>query len=502
MKRKQTLRKNHIDNVNSFKYFFSIYAVINKWNVPAFHWQICDFLSDYKNWNGRTSVLQVFRSAAKSTITGVWIAWLLSNNPKLRIKIVSDTVTIAEKMVRHTKAIIKQHPLSSHLISKRLIDTSKEFNVKGFSHYRDTSVSCGGVGVSMTGSRCDILVFDDVEGSGNCLTDGSRQSLYRTVAEGLNLTDKPNNYVLYIGTPHTFDTIYQREIKKGYSHLTLPLLNNITGDFPYLKGDSLWPIKFNSTEIKKVQKDSFSKGHFLSQYQCIPYNSSSTRFDISKLHVYHDQINFYKQDNKICAQLDINDKHIELISVNGFWDPALSLENTDDSVFAIVFSDKDGNYYIDRTYKLNGDLNQQISQLLQYAKTHHLPSLSIETNGIGSFAAEVLIKQAEKFKIGVKKVHSKTNKALRLIEAWEARLSSGLIYISEQVNKGKLKNQLIDFHPVSVNKDANDFIDAAGSAILESPVFLHLSNEDILDPYKHLFENQFKPATHFQFPLA
>ena len=484
-------KPNVIHDTNSFTYFFAIYSAVVKWSqVPDFHWQIIKFLENYTNWNERTAVLQVFRSAAKSTITGVWIAWLLSQNPKLRIKIVSDTVSIAEKMVRHTKSVIHQHPLCKQLIDHSLISTSKHFNVKGFVHPRDHSVSCGGVGASMTGSRCDLLIFDDVEASGNCLTEGTRQTLNRTIAEGLNLTDKPNNYVLYIGTPHTYDTIYQREIKKGYSHLTLPLLSNTQGEFPRFTGDSLWPSKFNANEIKKLQKDSSSKGHFLSQYQLVPYNSSVTRFDVSKIHRYDHQITW---STGYPLKAYIND--VQLVSVNAYWDPALSQEHTDDSVFAIVFCDKDGHYYIHRTYKLEGDVNQQIDQLVDLSKQFKLPALSIETNGIGAFLPELVIKQCQRYNIGVNSINIQTNKTHRLIEAWEARLSAGMIHISDQVQQGKLIQQLRDFNPVTINKDHNDYIDAAGSAITQSPILIHK-----YQPVEHI--QQFQPSQTIDVPCV
>ena len=504
-KKKRQLKQVKVNRSGDFGFYFQIYAELNNWVVPEFHWEICHFLNNYQKWDDRTAVLQVFRSASKSTITGCWIAWLLTTDQSLRIKIISDTISIAEKMVRHAKSVIREHPLSSHLLTsanqrpiKGLEDTSKSFCVKGFSHARDSNVSCGGVGVSMTGSRCDIAIFDDVEASGNCLTQGSRESLNRTIGEALNLCDKPNDYHLFIGTPHSSDSIYPKEIKKGCSHLTLPLLSNVEGEFPMIKGKCLWPDKFDNRQIRKLQKDSNGKGHFLSQYQLIPYSVADTRFDINKLNIYHNDINYYYSDNKTHATLTIDDDKIDLYSVNAFWDPALSQSGTDDSVLAIVYSDLHGRYYIDQTTKLVGDLNEQIKQAVDIALERKLPHISVETNGIGSFVKEPLIKACTKHQIGVTGIAQSKRKSDRLIEAWEARLSSGLIYIKEDVHKGKLTSQLMDFNPMTIDKDQNDYIDAVGSAILDAPIMLHYHGHDGTGVTRN---KMFNPEQQFEMKL-
>ena len=493
------LKRVKTNHSSDFGVYFSIYSTLNNWNVPQFHWDICEFLNDYTQWNDRTAVLQVFSSAAKSTITGCWIAWLLTCNPKLRVKIVSDTITIAEKMVRHCKSVLQQHPLSNHLLGQKgLEDTAKSFCVKGFSHHRDSSVSCGGVGVSMTGSRCDILIFDDVEASGNCLTVGSRESLNRTIGEANNLMDRPNNYNLFIGTPHSSDSIYPKEIKKGASSLYLPLLDNTSGDFPNIKGDSLWEAKIDNQEIKRLQKNSNGKGHFLSQYQLIPYSVQDTRFDVSKLNVYHNNVVYYNTIDQARAYVKIDDEKLELQSVNAFWDPALGTSGNDDSVLSIVYSDLKGRYFIDRTIALTGDINEQVKTVTDIALKYKLPSISFESNAIGAYLKELLIKSCEKHQIAVSAVHNQKRKADRLIEAFEARLSAGLIYIHDDVHKGKLTQQLMDFNPNTIDRDHNDYIDATASAILDAPIYLHYYSTNHLG---HKTNYMFNPPEQFQMEL-
>ena len=213
----------HLDKTK-FEYYFFVWSLLpaNKWTIPDFHWKIINLLDDYQNWNDRTAVMQVFRSAAKSTIVGVWAAWLLTHDPKIRIKIMSETTGVAAKMCSHIKTVLRDHPLSTNMLSNTLKSTATEFNVVGASHPRDSSVSCGGIQSNITGHRCDVLIFDDVESANNCLTDGLRESLNRGIAESLKLSDKPNDYTLYIGTPHSHTSIYSKLVDNNYTSLNIP----------------------------------------------------------------------------------------------------------------------------------------------------------------------------------------------------------------------------------------------------------------------------------------
>ena len=51
-----------------------------------------------------------FRNSGKSTVVGLFAAWLLKTNPSLRIMVLSADLALAKKMVRTVKRIIERHP--------------------------------------------------------------------------------------------------------------------------------------------------------------------------------------------------------------------------------------------------------------------------------------------------------------------------------------------------------------------------------------------------------
>ncbi len=65
----------------TFERFFAKWALVNKWDVPAFHWQIVRYLDTYESWNNATGVLQVFRYGGKSSLVALFIIYMLVKNP-------------------------------------------------------------------------------------------------------------------------------------------------------------------------------------------------------------------------------------------------------------------------------------------------------------------------------------------------------------------------------------------------------------------------------------
>ena len=66
--------------------------------LPKHHCQMCYFLS--KVWASKTkhALVMAFRDSGKSTIVGVFWAWLLYSNPDVRILIMSADFELAKKI--------------------------------------------------------------------------------------------------------------------------------------------------------------------------------------------------------------------------------------------------------------------------------------------------------------------------------------------------------------------------------------------------------------------
>ncbi len=140
--------------------------------VPKHQRKIARWLSSL--WNEkdqRQGLLMAFRNSGKSTIVGLFCAWILYTKPASRILVIAADHALAKKMVRNVKRIIEQHPLTLGLKPERLDQwSSDQFTINRDAELRDPSMLAKGLGANITGLRADIIICDDVEVPKNCDT--------------------------------------------------------------------------------------------------------------------------------------------------------------------------------------------------------------------------------------------------------------------------------------------------------------------------------------------
>ncbi|MHB1231592.1 MAG: phage terminase large subunit [Burkholderiales bacterium] len=446
--------------------FWAIYAVIEHFDhIPDFHHQVFDFLEDYKNWNNGTGVLQIFRNGAKSSIVAGFIVWLLCRDPTLIILVQSADDATAKKMVSDVRKIITHHPLASHLRGKEKVWAERGISVRGTKSGRELSVSARGIMSNVTGSRADIIIYDDAEGKKNAETKEMRNKVRSRVAESHHLLN-PGGRKLFIGTPHSYESIYPELLEAGASSLTIPMLTNVKGDFPFITGDCIWPERWSAKDIAEKQLTPGStKAEFYSQYLLQPYNIEDSILDPTRIKVYSAEVEQYSANN--ATVLKIGDKILHKGEV--FWDVALSKATRDSSVVALVYAGIDGSIYVHRILEVKGDADQQAKKVKDFLVAHSCASIRIETNGIGAMMPEILKKYVRGMDIAVIGEHTKVGKTESILTAFEVPLSAGFLHAHESVMQTLFPSQLRDFSPSRVTKH-DDFIDAPAKAIHKLPV--------------------------------
>ena len=130
-------------NEVSFRQFLWIWNRCQGQSTPALHMEIAAWL--HRSWQqgDRRLVLLVFRSAGKSTLVGVFCAWLLLNDPDLRILVLAAEHDLARKMVRNVKRIIERHPLTRILVPRRADQwAADQFTVRRAAHPARSFAAC------------------------------------------------------------------------------------------------------------------------------------------------------------------------------------------------------------------------------------------------------------------------------------------------------------------------------------------------------------------------
>jgi hypothetical protein len=193
----------------SFVSFLEGWNALVGFSTPPHHVRIAKWLEDVYRSRKRRGLLLAFRASGKSTIVGLFIGWLLREDPNLRILVVAADTALARKMVRNAKRIIEMHPgLADIRPAKRVEWAGGSFTVERGLPLRDPSVLALGLGANLTGSRADIVVCDDVEVPKNSDTAAKRAELRERLLE-LDFVLAPGGMEIFIGTPHAKDTIYR-----------------------------------------------------------------------------------------------------------------------------------------------------------------------------------------------------------------------------------------------------------------------------------------------------
>ena len=189
---------------------------VDEWNAelslktPAHHTQMADWLEKVVSTPPRRGLLLAFRGGGKSSLVGLFLAWLLRKNPDMRVLVISADERLAKKMVKNTRRIIELHPQTKDLVPKGRKEqwAGTSFTIERPGTLRDPSVSAIGLGGNATGNRADVIVCDDVEVPRNSDTRAKREDLREKLTE-LQFVLSPNGAQIFIGTPHTKDTIYK-----------------------------------------------------------------------------------------------------------------------------------------------------------------------------------------------------------------------------------------------------------------------------------------------------
>jgi predicted phage terminase large subunit-like protein len=150
--------------------------------------QLCPMHREWQELMGQQSnlVLLAPREHGKSTNIVGRIIWELGRNANTRVKIVSNNSTNAQKRLRAIKKHIESNPRVHRVFPHLRPDYSKwaetAILVRRSQIMIDSSVEAFGVFAAATGSRCDILIFDDVADMKNSiLNPADREKVKETV---------------------------------------------------------------------------------------------------------------------------------------------------------------------------------------------------------------------------------------------------------------------------------------------------------------------------------
>ena len=470
----------------SFAAFYLVYAEVMNWVVPDFHLDVCDFLEDY----GPLGLLMLPRGHGKSTILDIYNAWKFFVNNQHLILHQGATDDDASKCSRGTQQIIEKHPLCQLFGVHKARGELQKWWVNGSDDVRHGSLHARGVLSNVTGARANEIQNDDVEMPSNTGTPEAREKLRYRLSEQTHILI-PGGQKLFVGTPHTHDSLYTQIQKQGAKCLILRMfekekrlenvveclsdfdpvyifsgisntarllkrdedyfVHNLNTSFKVtfkeshylidLYGESLWPERFTNVEMDKRRKECRTLNEWDSQYQMHAKPMGNVRLDPDKMIAYDCEPVLRRANGKYIMML--GDRQI--VGVTLRWDPSSGKTKSDVSAVALVLHDDFGVKYWHRSIALTGEVvasdesghinGGQVWQLCDLIEEFSVQRVVIEVNGIGNFAPASLKNalKARRIRCGVTEHHSTGQKNKRILEALEGPLLSGLIWVHTSV---------------------------------------------------------------------
>ena len=182
-------------------------------------------IAEYLQHGPKRLQISAFRGGGKSWITAAFVLWTLYNNHDKKVMVISASKERADNFSIFCQKLIIDIPWLNHLGPKSEDQRWSRISFDVGPARPHQAPSCKSVGITgqMTGSRADLMCFDDVEVPLNSATDMQREKLLQLVTEAESiLTPNDESRILFLGTPQTTFTIYRKLAERAYKPFVWP----------------------------------------------------------------------------------------------------------------------------------------------------------------------------------------------------------------------------------------------------------------------------------------
>ena len=440
---------------DDFRYFLT--AVWTHLSLPApTRAQLC--IAEYLQHGPKRLQIQAFRGVGKSWITAAFVLWTLFNNPDKKIMVVSASKDRADSFSIFCQRLILEVPWLSQLKPKN--DDQRwsriSFDVGPAAPHQAPSVKSVGITGQLTGSRADLMVLDDVEVPNNSMTELQREKLLQLVTECESiLTPKRDSRIMFLGTPQTTFTVYNKLRERSYRPFVWParyprkiamydglLAPQLTEDLE--KGDLAWqPTDSRFKEGDLLEREaSMGRSNFMLQFMLDTTLSDAEKFPLKFADLIINPVNpthapeniiWCSNPENMCKELPCaglpGDYYYKPMQIQGEWkeyseticsvDP--SGRGSDETV-ACYLSQLNGFIYLHEIYATkDGYSDNTLLNILKRCRKYGASTLLIESNFGDGIVSELFRKhcQTTKTLINIEETRANVRKEDRIISSLE-----------------------------------------------------------------------------------
>ena len=456
--------------LKNFKNF--VYLVWKHLNLPdptPLQYSICDYLQH----GPKRSIVMAFRGCGKSWITSAYVVWELLLDPSKNILVVSASKNRADDFSTFVLRLIQDMPVLQHLKPKenqRFSKLSFDVGPAGASHA--PSVKSLGITSQLTGSRADIIICDDIEVANNAATQGMRDKLSEQVKE-TDAIIKPldNSKIIFLGTPQTEDSVYQKLRERGYKASIWPSeypkesdaskiyggdLSTFVGDniTEETVGTSTEPSRFTDLDLEE-RKLSYGRSGYSLQFLLNPKLSDQDRYPlkINDLIIMDVDVDLAPEKVVWSSDDDNTDRELPNVGLSGdrfrrpsntvgdmipYTGSVLSIDPSgrgkDETGYAVVKM-LNGQLYVPDAGGIRGGYDEKtLKHLVAIAKDNKVNKVVIESNfGDGMFMELIKPLFRTTYPVTIEEVRHNKQKELRIVDTLEPVLNSHKLIVDPKV---------------------------------------------------------------------
>ena len=417
--------------------------------------------------------ISAFRGLGKSWIAAAFALWILYRDKDKKIMVVSASKQRADDFTIFCQKCLIEIPWLQHLTPKD--DDQRwsrvSFDVYGCRPAQSPSVKSVGITGQITGSRADVILFDDVEVPSNSATDMMREKLLQLVTEGESvLTPREDSRIVFLGTPQTTFTIYRTLRERNYLPMVWParypktlvgyediLAPELQADIDKQGLEALaWkPTDTRFSELNLLEREqSMSRSNFMLQFQLDTSLSDAQKFPLKIADIIALPLDGNVGPSSLVWRTDKSTLlDLPCVALPGdrwygpqetgpsvpFGEAIVAVDPSGrgkDETVALVLSQINGNLFLREIYaSQDGYSDKTLCGILRMAGKFKATKVLIESNFGDGLVMEVMKKHAIEMKVGVEfeEVRSTTRKEDRIIDTMEPVLNQHRLVVDSRL---------------------------------------------------------------------
>ena len=419
--------------------------------------------------------IQAFRGVGKSWITAAFVLWTLYKDTDKKIMVVSASKDRADAFSIFCQRLILEVPWLSHLKPKN--DDQRwsrvSFDVGPARPHQAPSVKSVGITGQLTGSRADLMVLDDVEVPNNSMTELQREKLLQLVTECESiLTPKSDSRIMFLGTPQTTFTIYNKLRERNYKPFVWParyprkvamydglLAPQLENDLNN-EDDLAWnptDTRFNEGDLLE-RESAMGRSNFMLQFMLDTSLSDAEKFPLKFADLVVNPVNPENAPENIiwcsspeniikdlpCVGIP-GDYYYSPMQVQGKWEPySETICSVDpsgrgsDETVACFLSQLNGFIYLHEIWaSRDGYSDRTLLEILRRCRKYKVGTLLIESNFGDGMVSELFRKHCQQTKtnLTIEETRANVRKEDRIIDALEPVFNQHRLVVDPKVIK-------------------------------------------------------------------